>query len=145
MVNKVAVVFSPEFLFFMTFAKHRNFLEHSLPKLNTYAYATSSHRRINLICYYLRVKEGVLKSTMHPLNCNSDIFLEIIKVLSALGRYTEAQEVLSEAQPLCQSESEEFFLLTICCQLALQQGDLDRAGELASSVLYICHGPPFFE
>ncbi len=82
------------------------------------------------------MKEGVLKSSMNPLVCNSDIFLEIINVLSALGRYTEAQEILSETQPLCQSESEEFFILSICSQLAVQKGDLGRAGERTSLALY---------
>ncbi len=77
---------------------------------------------------------------MCPLSCNLDIFIEMIKVLSALGRYTEAQEVIAEVQPLCQSQSEEFFIQTVSSQLAVEQGDFNRAGKLTNSILYICHG-----
>ncbi len=68
-------------------------------------------------------------STMNPFFCNLDIFVEIITVLSALRRCTDAQELISEVQPLCQSQSEEFFLLTVSSHLAVQQEDYDRAGE----------------
>ncbi len=74
---------------------------------------------------------------MCPLSCNIELFIEIIKVLSTLGRYTEAQQVITEVQSLCQTQYEEFFVLAIRSQLAVEQGDFGRAGKLVNSI-HLC-------